>query len=92
MVNVWAGEAAMSGVATECAGRGLAGCAVVVCEFRTNEEVTTVLNGERQKATTGTSLKMFLKRSVDCRIGRCRENIIRLPLRKANFVSRNIGR
>ena len=22
MVNVWAGEAAMSGVATECAGRG----------------------------------------------------------------------
>ena len=91
MANVWVGGAAMSGVATECAGRGLAGCAVAVCEFRTNEEVTTVLNGERQKATTGTSLKMFLKRSVDCRIGRGRENIIHLPLRKANFVSRNIG-
>ena len=28
MVNVWAGEAAMSGVATECAGRGF-GCPVV---------------------------------------------------------------
>ena len=42
MVNVWAGEAAMSGVATECAGRGLAGCAVVVCEFCTNEQVTAV--------------------------------------------------
>ena len=25
--------------------------------------------GEQQKATTGTSLKMFLKRSVDCRMG-----------------------
>ena len=25
--------------------------------------------GERRKATTGTSLKMFLKRSVDCRMG-----------------------
>ena len=25
--------------------------------------------GERRKATTGISLKMFLKRSVDCRIG-----------------------
>ena len=24
---------------------------------------------ERRKATTGTSLKMFLKRSVDCRMG-----------------------
>ena len=36
MINVWAGEEAMSGVATECAGRGL-GCVVVVCEFRTNE-------------------------------------------------------
>ena len=42
MVNVWAGEAAMSGVATECADRELAGCAVVVCEFCTNEQVTTV--------------------------------------------------
>ena len=36
MVNVWAREAAMSGVATECAGRGL-GSAVVVSEFRTDE-------------------------------------------------------
>ena len=25
--------------------------------------------GEWRKATTGTSLKMFLKRSVDCRMG-----------------------
>ena len=33
MVNVGAGEAAMSGVATERAGRGL-GCVVVVCEFK----------------------------------------------------------
>ena len=33
MVNVWPGEAAMSGIATECAGRGL-GCAVVVSEFQ----------------------------------------------------------
>ena len=32
-VNVWAGEAAISGVAAECASRGL-GCAVVVGEFR----------------------------------------------------------
>ena len=32
MVNVWPGEAAMSGIATECAGRGL-GCVVVVSEF-----------------------------------------------------------
>ena len=32
MVNVWAGEAAMFGIATECAGRGL-GCVVVVSEF-----------------------------------------------------------
>ena len=36
MVNEWAGEAAMSGVATECAGRGF-GCPVVVCEPHTNE-------------------------------------------------------
>ena len=32
MVNVWAGEAAISGIATECAGRGL-GCVVVVSGF-----------------------------------------------------------
>ena len=32
MVNVWPGEAAMSGIATECAGRGL-GYVVVVSEF-----------------------------------------------------------
>ena len=36
MVNVWAGEAAMSGIATECANRGL-GCVVIVCEFHTNK-------------------------------------------------------
>ena len=36
MVNVWAGESAMCRVATECAGTWR-GCAVVVCEFRTNE-------------------------------------------------------
>ena len=32
MVNAWVGEAAMSGITTECAGRGL-GCVVVVSEF-----------------------------------------------------------
>ena len=48
--------------------------------------------GERQKGTTGTSLKLFLKRSVDCRMGCCWENIVHLALRRANFVSRNIGR
>ena len=47
--------------------------------------------GERKEATTGTSLKIFLKRSVDCRMGCCWENIVHLALRKANFVSRNIG-
>ena len=31
MVNVWAGVAAMSGVTTECANRGL-GCVVIVCD------------------------------------------------------------
>ena len=47
---------------------------------------------ERQKGTTGTSLKIFLKRSVDSRMGCCWENIVHLARRKANFVSRNIGR
>ena len=32
MINVWVGVAAMSGIATECAGRRL-GCVVVVSEF-----------------------------------------------------------
>ena len=52
MVNVWAGEAAMSGVATECASSVLSSFA------RTSRSQGF---GERRKATTGTSLKMFLK-------------------------------
>ena len=47
--------------------------------------------GERKEATTGICLKIFLKRSVDYRMGCFWENIIHLALRKANFVSRNIG-
>ena len=70
MINVRAGEAAMSRVAAECTGRR-PGCVVVVCEFLRSFSGKSRSRGfgERRKGTTGTSLKMFLKRSVDCRMG-----------------------
>ena len=56
----------MSGVATECAGGGLGVLSLFASFARTSRSRRF---GERRKATTGTSLKMFLKRSVDCRMG-----------------------
>ena len=66
MVNVWAGEAAMSRVATECAARGVSVLSLFASFARMSRSRKF---GERPKATTGTSLKVFLKPSVDCRMG-----------------------
>ena len=42
--------------------------------------------GERRKGTTGTSFKMFLKRSVDCRMG-CFLRSMSWMLGRAGFIS-----
>ena len=50
------------GVATECAGRGLPGVLSLFASFARTRRSRRF--GERQKGTTGTSLKIFLKRWI----------------------------
>jgi len=64
MVNVRAGETAVNG--RKVPAGSLDVLSVSVSFVRTSRSRRF---GEPRKATTGTSVKMFLKRSVDCRMG-----------------------